>query len=543
MGYTLNKGGGGSGEGELIIKYKGAEIGSFSEINFTGNDVNVLDGGTEAIIQIPPSPYAPYFNGAGAVVSDITTIGRYVASPISEGNPYSIGSWAGGSSHPTTKNSSISYSCGYFSISNNSSTILKVDVLGADGTSIIASNSVAITGNINNTNDNITIKITDFTTDVDKYKAKMNTTIDLSGVMNDGGKFSVKIAHVNGAEGSYIKTQSNMFYDSDKISPSMNNLTFTENTPVLVKLSGISFYGLNSSFNVGITSIDNINNSSYPLPFIRLEGSSFGLPVLNLNGSNLSGWDTKYNNTGASYYKIDWKITSPNFFNKGELYIGGRWIDWVEGAEQESLKLKCMVSTYTDNTSRVFEDFRNENRRLKGDWTDGWDSSQSLLIYDGGNGLQVIGSKLVYPKEDFTTYSPSLGSQLDYSSAGGDRVWRSFFFLTGVNKSNGIFRLGGHNITESDISTENVKIEVSVDKVKWFNVCKDYEGGSLDSGGGCRINSDSYNLNTNNQIRFTLGTGVFTEAGSNWGVWYRITFKDNATGWGKEIDTFEIVDW
>ncbi len=387
----LGVGGSGSGPG-VIVKDEGATVGTFSSINFVGNQVAAIAGTGEAIIQIPPSSYAPYFNQAGALVADITTTSRIVSTPTAEGTPYKIGSWTGGTSHPCSNVGSLVYqSSGLFSIKDNTSTTIKVDVLDADGVTVIATHTETLTGNIDITTDNIRIEITGFTTDTDKYKASFRSTINLAAILPQGGRYSVRITHTNtGDGGPYVKLQSDIFYDSNPVNPTITNPTLSENTPVIVNLSGINFYGSGSTFNAGVADIDNINNRSYPSTFLNIIGSDFGLPQLNLTGANLTGWTSAYDNTNASYTNAGWAITQTNIFNKGSLKSQARWVDWVNGSLQDSITISALVSTYINNSTRIYEDFRNESRRLKSDYTTSWDSTQSLSSYEGGNGLQVI---------------------------------------------------------------------------------------------------------------------------------------------------------
>jgi hypothetical protein len=49
--------------------------------------------------------------------------------------------------------------------------------------------------------------------------------------------------------------------------------------------------------------------------------------------------------------------------------------------------------------------------------------------------------------------------------------------------SNGIFQING-NILESDLLSELIKIEISLDGTTWFNCNTDYLGGVLTNGSG-----------------------------------------------------------
>lgn len=525
----------------ITLKKDGVVVGETRVLNFMGVDVNVIEGTGEVIIQIPPSAYSPYFNDSGALISDITVVNRLVSNPTTEGSPFKLGSWIAGSTRPCFNSSSLVYQCNDFSINNDTNTTIKVEIFDADGSTVIASNTQTITGNIDDTTENIRIEIYDFATESDKFKAKFRTTIGINSILSEGGRFSVNITHDNATEGVKTKSQNNIFYDSNPINPTINNPTISENTPSIIYLSGISFYGVGSIWNVGVANISNINNRSYPANFINILSTEFGIATMNIQGANLNDWDTFYNNTGASYYNDTIETTTTNYYNKGDLKIQARWIDWVTNSYQDSLTLSALVSTYTNNATRIYEDFRNETRRLKLDYTSGWDSEQSLETYETGNGLQVIGSRLIYPQENFTSYNPNTVNQKDYSSLAGNRIWISNFYQDSVNNSNGIFRFSDHNITEQKLTDQDILIEISLDKTNWYNCNLDYLGGALSHGSGCRVETDTYYM-TNNQLKFTLGT-FFTDASSDWGIWYRITYKDNVTGKANYLGILEITDW
>lgn len=536
---------GSGGAGSIIVQDEGVTVGTFPVLNFTGSDVRAVGAGSRADIQIPPTNYSPFFNQSGCVVPNIATSSRNVASPTTEGSPYNIGSWASGSLQSCSNAGSIVYQTpSLFSIKNNTSTTIKVDIIDADGATVLATHTETLVGNLDITTDNIRIEITGFTTDSDKYKANFRTTINLAAILPQGGRYSVRITHTNtGDGGPYVKLQSDIFYDPNPINPTITNPTISETTPNIVYISGINFYGIGSTFTTTITDIDNINDRSYVSPFINILGTEFGLPQLNLSGANLSGWSSIYNVVDASYLNTAWGITQSNYYAKGNLKVQARWIDWSTNALQNSSLYSAIISTYTSNETRIYEDFRNESRRLRDTYAVGWDSAQSLETYSGGTGLQAINSLLIYPQEDFTIYNPNPASQKDYTGLTGDRFWNGFFYHTNVSHSNGIFRFSGHNLSNTKLVNKDIDIQISLDKISWYTLSQDYLGGSLSHGSGCRVEPDVYSFELNNQLKFTLGTGKFTDVSSDWGIWYKIIYKDNINGRANYINSFEILDW
>jgi hypothetical protein len=93
------------------------------------------------------------------------------------------------------------------------------------------------------------------------------------------------------------------------------------------------------------------------------------------------------------------------------------------------------------------------------------------------------------------------------------------------------------------IIDKDIDIQISLDKINWYTLTEEYVGGSLINGAGCRIEPDTYKLDINNQLRFTLGTGKFTNLASAWGIYFKIIYKDNVNGKSLFIDSFEIIDW
>ena len=541
--WDIISSGSGSGGGALSVESQGTLIGSASTINFMGSEIVAFQEGSKIVVQVPPSNYAANLFVGDASVGNVATSNRNVSSPTAEGTPFKIGDWTGGTVKPTTQSGSWVYqtnaSTGFFTIANDTATVFTAQVLDADDTTVIAENSVTITGNEDQTLQNIRVEVYDFAPDADRFKAKLRVTINLAAILPEGGRFSVNLSYNNDGD-IRTKNQSNVFYDTNPIAPTINNPTFSENTAVVNTLSGVRSYGDGSTFNVAVTNINNINNRSYPSNFIAITGAALGLPLLSVQGASLTGWTNAFDNTGASYTNATWTLANPNYFNKGDIGIQARWVDWVNGAWQPSLTEEQVISTYVDNSTRIFEDFRTESRRLLANYSTAWDSNESLDTADGGVGLQAENSLLVYPQDDYSTFKPNEIDQPNYTALDGDRVWRSHFYFTNVSKSNGIFRFADHNITETDITTKEVEILISLDKVNWFTLGDDYGGGYLADGDGCRINPGEYNM-SNNRLRFTLGTSTFTDASSDWGIWFQIKYK--STSKDKFLGSFELIDW
>ena len=531
------------GGGALSIKYNGAELGEFTTLHFMGVDVNVIEGEEfEAIIQIPPSSLPSNFNSNNGNTNPRpnnwgTTI-RKLPDPLGS---FDIGDWAIYQDIDSTNANEITYT------SNNQDFLLETDattftaqLLGEDGVSILQERTITLDGNSDTNINGIRMIVSSFNTADTNFRCRISVTFDLDIIIGTSGRFSVKLIHDN--EGTeYSFTQNDVMYDSNPLAMEMSNPTFSENTAIVRYVSGVQHYTNNSTFNINAFNINNINRDTYRLGVLTFNGASFGLPPLTIDPNFLTGWNKDYNVNNLNYSKTDWAITTNNLYQKDSLTVSSRLHDWIDSPLQYSLPWETLIDTFTNNRTRIYEDFRNENNRLLHDLSPGWDSEQSLDSYDDGLGLQVEGSLLTYPQLDFSTYNPNPVSQPDYTSLTGDRSFYGFFYHTNNNNTNGVFQLTGHNITEADITSKDVEIEITLNGVDWYTLSEDYIGGSLSPGDGCRVQTDVYNISVNNRLRFTLGTGKFTDASSNWGIWFKITIKESSKN--KYMDSFEILDW
>ncbi len=529
---------------QLAIENEGVEISStVNRINFVGADIESSLAGNKINVYVPPPNFCSHFNTTDgvtdALIDDIPAFTRRIAAPLNEGNPFKIGDWVAGNSYKSTNENFLTYETNEDFSLVNETTEITVTVYDADNLSVLSSHWMMITGNISVTNNNILINISDYSSDQFKFKAKFRCVVDIASIIPNGGRFSIKIEHNNGVEGVFVKEQSDIFYDNQPFLAVIDNLNINENNIILKQISGVYYYDLNTSFNVNLATINYHNSNSYQMSSsIEINGEDYGLNLLSLDSTHLSNWTNIYNDINSFYTNNNWLIIQPNIFRQINAKIKARINDWSIGSWIYSSEKNILIDTYTDNSTSIFEDFRNESRRLQSDYATPWDSSHDLNSNDG---LQLKNSQLIYPSEDYTSYNPFSTSQPNYLNLTGVRYFRSRFYHTNISHSNGRFQLLNHNINENNIINHNILIEISLDKTNWYIVNDLYVGGSLSNGSGCRINADVYNLNLNNQIEFTLGTGGFTDASSEWGIWYRISFDENY--FAKYIGSFEIVNW
>lgn len=511
--------------------------------NFRGDTVLLRQGNSGNIVDIfiPPPVYAPYFNTGSATVASYSTISRNVSAPDTDDNPFSIGAWTAGNNVPTVYSSNLSagtnitYSTPakfnlYDLTTQFTVKLIETQTLTAD---IEHTHTLTIDSNKSATVNGITITISGLEADSDRYKCLVSISINLPSIISEGGRFDVQLIHDNLSEGTHTKTQNSLFYDTNPINPTIDgSVAIQESTPVIGYNSGVMFYDDNSQFQVDITDINNINNRSYALDYqIRIRGEEYNLPQLTAIESALTGYTGKYSDASISYQKTNWTMTSDNFFSITETAnIRSNTKDYTVFSDVNSSNSAIIIDTYKSNATRLNEDFDRETRRLNSDLATPWDSTQNINTYGGNNGLQIIGSRLIYPLDkDFGVFKPNAVSQPDYTSAtigSIDRVYYSEFHSSNIaiTSSNGVFTFST-NITESDISNGYFKLEISPDGSQWLDCTVSYGGGGLNDGDGCRVLS--VDLDSDSQIEFTLGDGTGTVPGYTDKMYFRITFTSN----------------
>jgi len=534
--------------GAITVQDEGVEICAVvTTINFQGATVQAKDCIAGLVnVYIPPPSYVSHFDTSDGTndctVADASTTSRRVAGPTSEGTPYNIGGWTEGSTNDTvrTTESSFSYTttnaCSFL---ENTTTTIEVNVYDADGVATLATHTTAaIIGNTDVTVDNIRVQVTSWATNADQYQGIVTVTFDIDTILGDiSGRFGVEIIHHNAGDGDFTYTQTPLFYDNESNAQTIGNVTIAENTPVIMRKSGVYYYDEGSTFTVAIDDLDYLNSESFPTTLVVITGTEYGLTTLNLASGALTGWTTKYDVIDVTYSNSAWTITGADYFiMTTTANVTGQVQDWTAGASDSSPDAAIIIDTYNDNSSRVLEDFQGETERLEDDLATSWDSTASLASADDGQGLQLgEGTVLRYPDVNYGTYEPSSGSQPDYSSLSGDRYYYRGMWHTGTSHSNGSFTLAG--VTEQNLTDDDIIIEISLDGTDWYNCNELYTGGALSNGDGCRVSG-----NTMPTLDFTFGTGKNTSVstGPGWGVWLKITMPSTST---VEMGSIQINNW
>ena len=352
------------------------------------------------------------------------------------------------------------------------------------------------------------------------------------------------------------------FYDSDTSSITVNSgPSISENNPSLKYLSGVPYYGYNSTFNLDITVANLFANVYVDNPIkISNPNNIINEKFIAYNDSSVSGVSDPPNisetMTVSGYtfaLDIHNKIGLDEKFDITLIDPYGEY----SGGQTDSIR----IYTYGPFSDKTHEYFHDEHYRITSDYdinttpsdpaaAANWDSTQNILTGPVGynDGLQVGintsgNTGLIYPQGDYSTINPSGGP--DYSgSISGIRYYLRMFASSDRPNSNGILKISGP--TRSDIENGIVKVELCVpvngafdttpqhgtqwlDLSKWYNMAT-FTGAN---GDGCRVSGGS-----GDEYYFTLG--YYSTAYSNNCLLVRVSFDETYT---TVITELSIIDW
>ena len=498
-------------------------------LNFIWADVSANCTSWEARIYIPAVQFASHLTTTdwewNCIIWNISTSNRYIANPWD----YKIWDWNAWEQHQVIKTQNLIYRCSSkFSFIKDSK--ITVEIYDDDWETVISSNEVILwEDDIDDTSNNIQIKISNVWDDYWKLKWNFYVSVWIWDILPDWWRFSLKIIHDDLDDWIFKKEQNDVFYDNQVNTAWLSWLTLEEWDNIIInKKSWVSYYWLDTEFKIDIWDIDNLNWISYPTTQVQINGNELWLPTLSLKWNELEWWTNDYNDVDDTYHKDDWKITW-TVCHVWWVKAYARTYDWSYSAYANSNILNVCINTMTDNSSRIFEDFKWEDSRLESDFETEWDSEKELWDWE----LQVCCSKLFYPHIDYTDYLPN-NWQPDYSGYTWDRWYYRVMNTTWDDKSNWVFKISG-NITEDDIADNNVVFWMSYNWTDFYNMNKDYEWGELHDWDWCRADADEINLTDNWRIKFTFWSG--------WS-WDKCYIKIMMPEWSNvTIDKIELEDW
>ena len=214
-----------------------------------------------------------------------------------------------------------------------------------------------------------------------------------------------------------------------------------------------------------------------------------------------------------------------------------------------------ITNVYLDNvvatSTNTFEGFDDEAKRLKTgaydlvtDLSVAWDSSQSLTNGDSfhNTGLQVFGSRLIYPVTNYTTpgdltTNKNFGiSGADYSSATGERTYYRYFyqaspttgnFKINIAGSGGTFVAAATSITGNQIKVEFKLPGSGTSTTGWLDAYNDFATGVWTDGSGGRKASNGAGRAFATDWGLTTGTRNTSTSGGY--VVFRITVAQSSS--------------
>ncbi len=219
----------------------------------------------------------------------------------------------------------------------------------------------------------------------------------------------------------------------------------TENTPSFVWLSGVRYYGFNSTFDVSFQAGNNIFDRCYNATQVaRVYGT--GMDNFNMNPVSVPNYNDYYDMTSGFTISLDkedeaafYQDSSVNKFLYVALFKAHGSSPGGIGTTVAQLPLARAINTYTSPSNDVYEAFYDEDMRVAVGTTGAFDPEITPLV--NGN-AQVRNGILCYPvRADYS------GIGLTYFS--GDQVYERFFYKESA--SNGTLSISGLSNVASDI--------------------------------------------------------------------------------------------
>ena len=479
-GNTFHQAGGGGGSIAVADYLTGTTFSNVSNIIFRGGVVSVPGATATGVTVTGPAPtvtvWIPAPNYVGYFTPSLGSGGfsRFVSQPTTNGWTNSVaagnfgtGTWTPGivTSRNTTNVSSITAFTESEFACYDTNTTFDFYAYKEDGTTIVSSIlGYTINGAGSTSSNGLTITISSFLTDGDRYKAAATGTINLATLFPNGGRFSWKIVHNNGegagnvSTGVYSYTQNSpVFYDSDGSSSSANisgTVVYDEDSIKVKYYSGVSFYDIGTTFSMTASGLNLLNDITLPLgPQADFQFTNIPISTINgfADGSTgygfaLTGWALNWNNTNLVFsrkaqisgtgYWIGGNISA---FGTGAYSFSGNLVNTTPGSlvttriydystvdtEASASKLLLIDTRTPGSVTYMSNPIDSETGRLSttgvmSSGTSAFDSTLSLSSTNTDE-LQYIFGRVIYPQQNFTTFGPNINSTLsvNYSSLSG----------------------------------------------------------------------------------------------------------------------------
>jgi len=463
-----------SGSGSIAIHKDSVVVWPTAKtLDFIGSGTNAVYVGSDKVaIYIPSLSFSPPFNSDSSAIPNLGTL-RRISKPTAEGIPFNIDpDWSGDDLRTTINTNTPTWTTGGPFTIYDLTTTLDVTAYDSDNMNILASRDLTISGNSNTTINDITITITGFTADNYKYKASASVSLDLDSILAasglSGGKFKIMIVHDDTIDPLYATTrtkQQTLFYDPDNLSATVSGVSISENSITGKYLSGLHYIDIGDTFDVAISDMDNLNFMSYPnSQQVTVDTSSFfGITNLSLQGrlGNLVGWASFYNTDNVSYSGVNLAVSVSDFRYVGTAaHITAQVHDWIAGASSDSPDTPYLIDTYGIESDELSEYFTDEFFRLESDFTTAWDSTQSLLTYDGNNGLLIQNGLLQVPHTDWSVYNPLPNPDYSVVPVQDWYYYRKIIDITSGNRSSATLNITGFDL--DDLINSRVQIWINI---------------------------------------------------------------------------------
>jgi hypothetical protein len=268
--------------------------------------------------------------------------------------------------------------------------------------------------------------------------------------------------------------------------------TAAEASPVSKYLSGINYYGLNSTFEVRFAAASGIFNRCYNSSQVaRVSGT--GMPNLNLSPESVPNYLDAFDRTGANFVLATLSIpnaASPNKHLTVTLYKAHGTTTTANAPINRAI---CTYGTVSTSTSDVFMD---EAQRLVPGTTTAWTSSLALT---NGNAQQKITgtnvASLQYPDAN------------DYPGFTGEQEYQRFLYKTSASTGTITFgTLTADQISPYGTGDVNVLLYLDHDAV-WFDLgVVQGANGNNGSSRALAIPARVSATTSGNTVGFSLGT-------------------------------------
>ena len=370
-------------------------------------------------------------------------------------------------------------------------------------------------------------------------RGNASLSIGLSGATD----YKIKLQHYIDASNVDDSTEYIIFHDPESGRPGIaSGPTVTEDTPVWKYLSGVKFYGANSTFKVSLTSDNKLFEYTYVDNPIHLEMAGMSPVDISLTDTAVSvphnppNYDDQLTLTdkqitldSANHAPNDAKLTAT------PRDPWGNGTTAVEGTTEIRL-----VNTYGNVSTNLIEYFQDENYRLPSTFnfddktaaiTGQWDSTQALT---NGN-AQVFNGSLIYPHINYTTgYLPS--QTVDYSSFSGNQEYYRAISQTGTPHNSGKLRLDG--ITKADLDSGKIQIFIKLPtQTGWLDLSQPYNAATFTGADGDGAQTSAEDVSGALEVGWSSGT--FSTADSGYRYYLKIVIVDSSI----EVGQVSEIGW